>query len=115
MPARWQADPEIEVVGTACDPYVARDKILELNPDVLTLDIEMPRMDGLTFLKILQQHRPMPVVIVSSLTQAGSRAALEAMELGAVDVLAKPHFRLEPRRPARTAGAPRQRRGRAPG
>ena len=84
------ADPGIEVVGTACDPYVARDKILELNPDVLTLDIEMPRMDGLTFLKILQQHRPMPVVVVSSLTQAGSRSAMEAMELGAVDVLAKP-------------------------
>ena len=84
------ADPGIEVVGTACDPYVARDKILELNPDVLTLDIEMPRMDGLTFLKILQQHRPMPVVVVSSLTQAGSRAAMEAMEIGAVDVLAKP-------------------------
>jgi two-component system chemotaxis response regulator CheB len=58
-------DPEIEVVGTACDPYVARDKILELEPDVLTLDIEMPRMDGLTFLKILQQHRPMPVIIIS--------------------------------------------------
>ena len=84
------ADPEIEVVGTACDPYVARDKILELNPDVLTLDIEMPRMDGLTFLRILQQHRPMPVVVVSSLTRAGSRTAMEAMEIGAVDVLAKP-------------------------
>jgi len=83
-------DPEIEVVGTAADPYVARDKILELNPDVLTLDIEMPRMDGLTFLRILQQHRPMPVVVVSSLTQAGSRTILQAMELGAVDVLAKP-------------------------
>ena len=69
-------DPEIEVVGTAADPYDARDKILSLNPDVLTLDIEMPRMDGLTFLRILQQHRPLPVVIVSSLTQAGSRAAL---------------------------------------
>ena len=73
------ADPGIEVVGTACDPYVARDKILELNPDVLTLDIEMPRMDGLTFLRILQQHRPMPVVVVSSLTQAGSRAAFDAL------------------------------------
>ncbi len=83
-------DPEIEVVGAACDPYVARDKILELNPDVLTLDIEMPRMDGLTFLRILQQHRPMPVVVVSSVTPAGSKAALQAMELGAVDVLAKP-------------------------
>ena len=83
-------DPEIEVVGTACDPYVARDKILELNPDVMTLDIEMPRMDGLTFLRILQQHRPMPIIIISSLTQAGSKAALDAMEFGAVDVLAKP-------------------------
>jgi two-component system chemotaxis response regulator CheB len=83
-------DPEIEVVGSACDPYVARDKILELNPDVLTLDIEMPRMDGLTFLRILQKHRPMPVVVVSSVTSAGSRAALEALEAGAVDVIAKP-------------------------
>ena len=82
-------DPEIEVVGTACDPYVARDLILKLEPDVLTLDIEMPRMDGLTFLKILQEHRPMPVVIVSSLTQAGSETALQALELGAVDVVAK--------------------------
>ena len=82
-------DPELEVVGTACDPYVARDMILEHEPDVLTLDIEMPRMDGLTFLKILQEHRPMPVVIVSSLTQAGSKIALRALELGAVDVVAK--------------------------
>ncbi|MGA2243505.1 MAG: chemotaxis response regulator protein-glutamate methylesterase [Verrucomicrobiota bacterium] len=82
-------DAEIEVVGTACDPYVARDLILQLEPDVLTLDIEMPRMDGLTFLKILQQHRPMPVVIVSSLTPAGSKIALRALELGAVDVVAK--------------------------
>jgi two-component system chemotaxis response regulator CheB len=83
-------DPEIEVVGTACDPYVARDKILELNPDVLTLDIEMPRMDGLTFLRVLQQHRPMPVVVISSLTQSGSQSVIKALELGAVDVLAKP-------------------------
>ena len=82
-------DPEIEVVGTAADPYVARDMILKLQPDVLTLDIEMPRMDGLTFLKILQEHRPMPVVIVSSLTTAGSKIAMRAMELGAVDVVAK--------------------------
>jgi two-component system chemotaxis response regulator CheB len=82
-------DPEIEVVGTACDPYVARDMILQHEPDVLTLDIEMPRMDGLTFLKILQEHRPMPVIIVSSLTTAGSKIALRAMELGAVDVVAK--------------------------
>jgi two-component system chemotaxis response regulator CheB len=83
-------DPEIEVVGTASDPYEARDKILELKPDVLTLDIEMPRMDGLTFMRILQKHRPMPVVVISSLTQAGSSIALDALEAGAVDVLGKP-------------------------
>lgn len=83
-------DAGIEVVGSACDPYVARDMILELNPDVITLDIEMPRMDGLTFLRILQKHRPMPVIIISSLTQAGSQAALDALEAGAVDVIAKP-------------------------
>src|SRR5690606_23037815 len=65
-------DPEIEVVGTAVDPYVARDKILETHPDVITLDIEMPRMDGLTFLRILMRERPLPVIIMSSLTQAGS-------------------------------------------
>lgn len=82
--------PEIEVVGTAVDPYVARDKILLLNPDVLTLDIEMPRMDGLTFLRRLMQHRPMPVVILSSLTGAGSAKALEALQAGAVEVLQKP-------------------------
>ncbi len=83
-------DPTIEVVGTAPDPYIAREKIIELSPDVLTLDIEMPRMDGITFLKILQQHRPIPVIIISSLTQAGSKAALEALACGAVDVLGKP-------------------------
>jgi two-component system chemotaxis response regulator CheB len=83
-------DPEIEVVGSACDPYVARDKILELNPDVLTLDVEMPRMDGITFLKILRQHHPLPVVIISSITQAGSQTAMAALEAGAVDVIAKP-------------------------
>ena len=83
-------DPEIEVVGSACDPYVAREKILKLDPDVLTLDIEMPRMDGLTFLRILMEHHPLPVVIVSSLAQAGSQTALDALEAGAVDVLAKP-------------------------
>ena len=83
-------DPAIEVVGTACDPYVAREKILRLAPDVLTLDLEMPRMDGLTFLRILMKHHPLPVVVVSSLAQSGSQAALEALEAGAVDVLAKP-------------------------
>ncbi len=83
-------DPEIEVVGQASDPYVARDRILALEPDVITLDLEMPRMDGLTFLKILQEHHPVPVVVVSSLTQAGSAKAMEAMEAGAMDVLGKP-------------------------
>lgn len=83
-------DPQIQVVGTAPDPYVARDKIKELNPDVITLDIEMPRMDGLAFLKILQQHRPIPVIIISSISTAGSAAALTALQNGAVEVLAKP-------------------------
>lgn len=84
------AEPDIEVVGVAPDPYVAREKILRLNPDVLTLDIEMPRMDGLTFLKKVMQYRPMPVIVISSLGQASSRAALEALQVGAVEVLAKP-------------------------
>jgi two-component system, chemotaxis family, protein-glutamate methylesterase/glutaminase len=83
-------DPEIEVVGVASDPYVARDEILALQPDVITLDLEMPRMDGVTFLKILQEHYPVPVVVVSSLTPSGSAKALEALEAGALDVLAKP-------------------------
>lgn len=84
------ADPEIEVVGTAVDPYAARDKIKELAPDVITLDIEMPRMDGLTFLEILMQRRPLPVIVMSSLSQRGSEHALEALRLGAFDVLGKP-------------------------
>jgi len=83
-------DPEIEVIGAASDPYAARDEILALKPDVITLDLEMPRMDGLTFLKILQEHHPVPVVVVSSLTTSGSAKALEALRAGAVDVLAKP-------------------------
>jgi two-component system chemotaxis response regulator CheB len=83
-------DPELEVVGTAPDPYVAREKITRLDPDVITLDLEMPRMDGLTFLRILMKHHPLPVVVVSSLAQAGSQTALDAIEAGAVDVLAKP-------------------------
>jgi len=78
------------VVGTAPDPFVARDKILSLNPDVLTLDIEMPRMDGLTFLKKVMHYHPMPVIVISSLGVASSRAALEALGAGAIDVLAKP-------------------------
>ncbi len=83
-------DPEIEVVGTATDPFVARDRIQQLNPDVITLDLEMPRMDGLTFLKIIMQQRPLPVIIMSSLSKQGSEHALEALRHGAVDVLAKP-------------------------
>lgn len=81
---------DIEVVGTASDPYFARDKIVALRPDVLTLDIEMPRMDGLTFLKKLMQYHPMPVIIISSLAQSSCHTALEALRLGAVEAIAKP-------------------------
>ncbi|MEI6211723.1 MAG: chemotaxis response regulator protein-glutamate methylesterase [bacterium] len=83
-------EKDIEVVGTAPDPYVARDKIVQLKPDVVVLDIEMPRMDGLTFLRKLMVHFPLPVIIVSSLTHKGGQLALEAMEAGAVDVMCKP-------------------------
>jgi two-component system chemotaxis response regulator CheB len=83
-------EPDIEIAGTAPDPYVARDKILSLQPDVLTLDIEMPRMDGLTFLRKVMRFHPMPVIIISSLAQPSCRIAMEAMEVGAVEVLAKP-------------------------
>ncbi len=85
-----QADPELELVGQAPDAYVARDLIKQLNPDVLTLDVEMPRMDGLTFLEKLMHGHPMPVVMISSLTEQGSEATFRAMELGAVDFVAKP-------------------------
>ncbi|MFA5265034.1 MAG: chemotaxis response regulator protein-glutamate methylesterase [Opitutaceae bacterium] len=84
------ADPDIEVVGTAMDPYIARNKLKDLQPDVMTLDIEMPRMDGLTFLQLIMDHRPMPVIIMSSLSQKGSQTALEALRMGAVEVLGKP-------------------------
>jgi two-component system chemotaxis response regulator CheB len=84
------SDPDIDVVGTAPDAYVARDKIKSLNPDVLTLDVEMPRMDGLSFLRNLMRLRPMPVVMCSTLTQAGAETALDALALGAVDVVGKP-------------------------
>ncbi len=83
-------DPQIRVVGTAPDPYVARDKIVELEPDVLTLDVEMPRMDGITFLRKLMQHHPMPVIVISSLTATGTRTAIDALAAGAVEVLCKP-------------------------
>lgn len=83
-------DPLIEVVGAAPDPYIARNMILELKPDVLSLDVEMPRMDGITFLRKLTQHYPIPTIIVSSLTPKGGELALEALEAGAVDVMCKP-------------------------
>lgn len=86
-------DVEIEVVGSACDAYVAREKIIKLDPDVITLDLEMPRMDGLTFLRILEEHHPLPVVVVSALTPQGSAKAYEALAAGALDVLAKPDGR----------------------
>lgn len=81
---------KIEVVGTAMDPYVAREKIVRLQPDVVTLDIEMPRMDGLTFLRKLMKYFPLPVIVVSSLAPVGGEMAMEALEIGAVDVLCKP-------------------------
>jgi len=84
------SDPGIQVVGTAADPYIAREKIKQLAPDVLTLDVEMPRMDGLTFLQNLMRLRPMPVVMVSTLTEAGAQVTLDALALGAVDFVAKP-------------------------
>jgi len=86
----FNTSDEIEVVGTAVDPIAAREKIKKLNPDVLTLDIEMPRMDGLTFLRNLMRLRPMPVVMISALTEKGAAVTLEALELGAVDFVAKP-------------------------
>jgi two-component system chemotaxis response regulator CheB len=87
-------DPAIEVVGTAADPLIAREKIKQLDPDVLTLDVEMPRMDGITFLENLMRLRPMPVVMVSSLTREGAEVTLRALEMGAVDFFAKPEHDL---------------------
>lgn len=94
MARRWiiealSTDPFIEVVGVAADPYEARDKISTLKPDVITLDLEMPRMDGLSFLKILMEHHPIPVVVVSSLSPTGSAMALAAFSAGAVEVMQK--------------------------
>jgi two-component system, chemotaxis family, protein-glutamate methylesterase/glutaminase len=83
-------DPDLEVVGTAEDPYAARRQIVALKPDVITLDLDMPRMDGLTFLKKLKVHYPIPVVILSAFTPAGCQMALKAMELGAIEVMHKP-------------------------
>ncbi len=85
-------DPEIEVVGAAADPYAAREKILQLNPDVLTLDVEMPRMDGLSFLEKLMRAHPMPVLMVSSLTEKDCDTTVRALELGAIDYVTKPRL-----------------------
>jgi two-component system chemotaxis response regulator CheB len=86
-----EKQPDFQVVGSAVDPYAARDRIVELEPDVITLDIEMPRMDGLEFLEKLMRYRPTPVVIVSSLAPEGSETAMRALALGAVDIIAKPN------------------------
>ena len=90
LTAELARDPEIEVVGVAPDPYIARDKIVELRPDVITLDVEMPRMDGITFLRKLMCYYPLPVIIVSSLTPRGGELAMEALDAGAVEVMCKP-------------------------
>ena len=83
-------DPELEVVGSAANPYIARDKIVELHPDVMTLDVEMPRMDGVDFLRRLMPQYPIPVIMVSALTQKGAQITLEALEAGAIDFVTKP-------------------------
>ncbi len=119
-----RTDPGIEVVGTAPDAYIARDKIKALDPDVLTLDVEMPRMDGVTFLRNLMRLHPMPVVMVSSLTDRGAEVTLDALSLGAVDYLPKPkldvavklcEYREELIEKVRTAARAKLRPARAPG
>jgi two-component system chemotaxis response regulator CheB len=85
-------DPEIEVIGSAGDPYEAREAIKQFEPDVITLDVEMPKMNGIEFLEKIMRLRPMPVIMISTLTQAGADISLQALELGAVDCVGKPHF-----------------------
>jgi two-component system, chemotaxis family, protein-glutamate methylesterase/glutaminase len=135
LSAMLSRDPELEVVGTAADPYGAWQKIQTLEPDVLTLDVEMPKMDGLTFLGKLMRARPMPVVMVSTLTEKGCETTLRALELGAIDYVTKPKLdvtrgtielgaeiaskvraaaRAKPRRP-RSSAAPKPIAARAPG
>jgi len=87
------AHPQFDVVGSARDPYIAREMIKSLNPDLLTLDIEMPKMNGLQFLKNLMRLRPMPVIMISSLTARGAKDTMEALRIGAVDVIEKPDFK----------------------
>jgi len=89
------SQPDMKVVGTAPDPLVARELIKQMNPDVLTLDVEMPKMDGLDFLEKLMRLRPMPVVMVSSLTERGSEITMRALELGAVDFVTKPKISIQ--------------------
>ncbi|HCX99310.1 MAG TPA: chemotaxis response regulator protein-glutamate methylesterase, partial [Bacteroidales bacterium] len=84
------SDPQLEVMGTASDPYFAAKKIASEVPDVITLDVEMPRMDGLTFLKKIMTQHPIPVVIISSLTEKGTETGMKALEFGAVDIITKP-------------------------
>src|SRR6056297_2164323 len=85
-------DPQLQVMGTASDPYLAARKIMKEVPDVITLDVEMPRMDGITFLKKIMSQHPMPVVIISSLTEKGTRTGIKALEYGAVDIITKPRM-----------------------
>jgi two-component system chemotaxis response regulator CheB len=94
LTAILDSDPALEVIGSAVDPLDAREKIKLLNPDVITLDIEMPKMDGITFLEKLMRLRPMPVVMISTLTEKGADITMEALELGAVDYVAKPKSQL---------------------
>src|SRR6056297_2163688 len=82
-------DPQLEVMGTASDPYIAASKIMKQVPDVITLDVEMPRMDGITFLKKIMSQHPMPVVIISSLTEKATRTGIRALELGATEIITK--------------------------
>jgi two-component system, chemotaxis family, protein-glutamate methylesterase/glutaminase len=86
------SDPTIEVIGTAADPYIAATKMSAEIPDVITLDVEMPRMDGLTFLKKIMSQHPLPVIIVSSLTNKGAETSLKALEYGAVEIITKPEL-----------------------
>ena len=99
IPTMLKRSPHIEVVGAASNPFAAREMIKELNPDVITLDVEMPKMDGISFLHKIMTLRPTPVVMVSSLTQKGADITLKALELGAVDFIGKPTLDLEKNMP----------------